>query len=57
MNKREKDFSVKEITNGFVVTYLGRKSNDDWVTYEEYVENLEMLFNLIERWYAVPVID
>lgn len=57
MNKREKSFEVKEITNGFVVTYSGRNSKDDWVTYEEYVVNIDTLFNLIEKWYAVPVID
>ena len=57
MFKREKEFTVKEISNGFVVTTSGRNENDDWVTTEMYVENLQSLYEHIQGWYSIQTID
>lgn len=57
MLKREKEFTAKEISNGFVVTYSGRNENDDWVTEETYVENLQSLYEFIQGWYSMTAMD
>ena len=52
--KRNKEFTVEEISNGFLVKYSGRDTHDDWASETLYVHDVDAVENFIEKWVAIP---
>ena len=54
--KRENEFKIRIISNGFLFIAEGRDDDDNWVTHELYIANdEEALMDAICDWRALPV--
>jgi len=54
LTKRNSDFNVEQIHNGFLLKVNGRDDNDDWTDETVYVKDLAGLVSLIESWMELP---
>ena len=52
--KRNDDISVREISNGFIVTIGGRDDKDDWANADVYVEDMDGVENALRKWFVTP---
>lgn len=48
--KRDSDFSVREINNGYLFEFSGRTENDDWISCNFFVGDEEDLNIAFHEW-------
>ena len=51
--KRDNDFTVKQISNGFLFEFSGRDENDDWINNSFFVTDEEKLNIAFQEWLAL----
>ena len=55
--KRNTEFTIENIANGYVVAAGGRSADGDWITEKVYVGNMDQLMNAIRTLDEMPFDD
>ena len=55
--KRNNEFTIENIANGYVVAVGGRSADGDWITEKVYVGNMDQLMNAIRILDEMPFDD
>jgi hypothetical protein len=55
--KRNNEFTIENIANGYVIAVGGRSAEDDWITEKVYVSNMDQLMNAIRTLDEMPFDD
>jgi hypothetical protein len=52
--KRNANTEIESISNGFILTFSGENSKEDWIDEKIFVANMEELSKLLEQWVNLP---
>lgn len=52
--KRDNEFNVEMLDNGFLFTASGRDDGDDWETAKVFYPSLEEMFEAMKLWTTLP---
>jgi len=52
--KRNTSIEVESISNGFILTFSGEDSKDDWVDDKIFVADIDSLCDFIAKWNSLP---